>query len=611
MWGVSPFNQDIVGRIMNQTLPRSPCIPCVFLDDATPGREHLSRFGGFRDAIVARAPEEVPAALAAIESARRNGFHVAGYFAYELGYLLEPKIARLLPERRDVPLLWLGVFETMETIDGRVADVLAAEVRGRAYAGPLRHEWSEDEYKTRFDRVHRYIADGDIYQANLSFRSRFAFAGDPLALYLKLRERSKAAYGAFIDDGERQILSLSPELFFNLSADGELTAKPMKGTIARGSDPQSDAAAKAALAASEKDRAENLMIVDLLRNDLGRVAEIGSVRVPELFAVETYPTLHTMVSTVRAKLRPGADVATILRAVFPCGSITGAPKIRAMEIIRELEASPRGIYCGAIGHFAPDGAARFNVAIRTLTIRDGAGELGIGGAVVRDSRSGSEYDECLLKARYYDSARRPLELIETLRWSRDDGFVRLDAHLERMARSAEVFGIPFDPARLELPEGRSEDLRVRITLNEDGAFSCTTAPLGKSQLRWTYAISSARVQSGDILARHKTNWRELWDGEAQRLARETGCDEVIFLNERGEVAEGSRSTVFVRRGEALLTPPLSAGILDGVLRRDLIAQGKCREAVLMPDDLRKSEVFFGNSLRGLIEAVPVEALVAV
>jgi len=593
---------------MNQTLPRSPCIPSVFLDDASPGREHLSRFGGFREAIVAKEPAEVPAALADVEKARRDGFHVAGYFSYELGYLLEPKLAPRLPARRDVPLLWLGVFENMETVDGRVADVLAADVRGRAYAGPLRHEWSEEEYQTRFDRVHRYIAEGDIYQANLSFRSRFNFAGDPLALYLKLRERSKAAYGAFVDDGERQILSLSPELFFKLSADGELTAKPMKGTIARGSDAQSDAAAKATLAASEKDRAENLMIVDLLRNDLGRIAEVGSVGVPELFAVETYPTLHTMVSTVTAKLKPGADVAAILRAVFPCGSITGAPKIRAMEIIHELEASTRGIYCGAIGHFAPDGSARFNVAIRTLTITDGAGELGIGGAVVRDSRSGSEYDECLLKARYYDSARQPLELIETLRWSPDEGFVRLDAHLDRMARSAKVFGIPFARARLVLPQSGSDDLRVRITLNEEGVFACTTAPLGKSPSRWTYAISPKRVQSGDLLARHKTNWREPWDGEAQRLARETGCDDVIFLNERGEVAEGSRSTVFVKRDGMLLTPPLTAGVLDGVLRRELIALGQCRETTLTPDDLRKGAVFFGNSLRGLIEAAPVAVL---
>src|SRR6185437_4563060 len=217
---------------------------------------------------------------------------------------------------------------------------------------------------------------------------------------------------------------LSPELFFKLSPEDEMTAKPMKGTTARGVDAASDAAARAALASSEKDRAENLMIVDLLRNDLGRIAELGSVHVQDLFAIETYPTLHTMVSTVSAQLKDGTGIAEIVHALFPCGSVTSAPKIRAMEIIRELEASPRGIYCGAIGHFAPDGSARFNVAIRTITIKNGQGELGIGGAVVEDSRSGSEYAECLLKARYYETARRPLELIETLRWSPGEGFVR-------------------------------------------------------------------------------------------------------------------------------------------------------------------------------------------
>ena len=205
-------------------------VPFLFLDDATPGRESLTLFDGFCGAIVASEPDEVSAAFAAIEAARRSGRHVAGYFSYELGYLLEPRLAPLLPRARAVPLLWFGVFERMESVEGDVAAVLEEETRGRAYAGPLRHEWDAAAYGARFDRVHRYIADGDIYQANLSFRSRFAFAGDPLALYLQLRARSAAAYGAFIDDGERQILSLSPELFFKISPDGEITAKPMKGT---------------------------------------------------------------------------------------------------------------------------------------------------------------------------------------------------------------------------------------------------------------------------------------------------------------------------------------------------------------------------------------------
>jgi para-aminobenzoate synthetase/4-amino-4-deoxychorismate lyase len=577
----------------------------VILDDATPGREGLTRFSGFGGVIEAVRPEQVPAALAAIEHARKSGRFVAGYFSYELGYLLEARLAALLPPERAVPLLWFGVFDRAEACDAGVL-----EGAGRAYAGPLRHEWDAAAYGERFAHVHDYVAAGDIYQANLSFRSRFAFAGDPLALYRGLRARSAAAHGAFIDDGARQILSFSPELFFDLSPDGRLTAKPMKGTIARGTDPDADARARATLAASVKDRAENLMIVDLLRNDLGRIAEIGSVHVENLFAVETYPTLHTMVSTVKARLKPGSDAATIVRALFPCGSITGAPKIRAMEIIRELEAGPRGVYCGAIGHFAPDGSARFNVAIRTLTISGGAGELGIGGAVVQDSASGAEYDECLLKARYYEAARRPLELIETLRWQRGEGFARRDLHLARMARSAEFFGMRFDRNEamrcLQTAAADTDrDLRVRLTLDEAGEFRATTAPLGKALTAWTCAVSPLRVQSSDALARHKTSWRRHLDDEHTRLSRETGCDEVIFLNERGEVAEGSRSNVFARRGGVLVTPPLSAGILDGCLRRELLDQGKCREAVLLPADLAGGEVYLGNSLRGLILAVAV------
>lgn len=574
---------------MNQGFPH---LPTVLLDDATPGREKCVRFAGNCGVIRANGPQDVAAALAAMERERARGRFVAGYFSYELGYLLEPKLAPLLPARGNVPLLWFGVFE-------RVEDATLPNA-ARAYAGPLRHEWDADAYEARFARVRGYIGQGDIYQANLSFRSRFAFVGDPMALFARLRARSNAAYGAYVDDGERQVLSLSPELFFDLAADGRITARPMKGTIARGEDPASDARARAALAASEKDRAENLMIVDLLRNDLGRVAELGSVAVADLFAVETYPTLHTMVSTVTARLKPGADIATILRAVFPCGSVTGAPKIRAMEIIRELEATPRGLYCGAIGMFAPDGSAKFNVAIRTLTISGGVGELGIGGAVVQDSTSHGEYDECLLKARYYEAARRTIELIETLRWSPAEGFVRLARHLARMERSAAVFGIAFDAGRLDLPKGGAEELRVRIVLDEAGAFHCTATPLGRPQARWSYAISPRRVDSADRLARHKISWRE-------PLEPEPGADETLFLNERGEIAEGSRSTLFVKRGGTLLTPPLDAGVLDGCLRRELLDLGQCREATLRPGDLADGEVYLGNSLRGLIEAVPARA----
>ncbi len=372
---------------------------------------------------------------------------------------------------------------------------------------------------------------------------------------------------------------------------------------------------------SAKNRAENLMIVDLLRNDLGRVAETGSVRVEKLYEVETYPTLHQMVSTITAQLKPAMRVEDILRALFPCGSVTGAPKIRAMEIIREMESSPRGIYCGAIGYFAPDGSARFNVAIRTLTIANGHGELGIGGAVVHDFNAPDEYAECLLKARYYEAARKPLELIETLRHTPGEDFTRLELHLSRMKNSAAIFGMKFDyeearralvlrqaqheglaqPLTLSLSKGEGS-ARIRLTLNEHGEFNATSAPLPtEAPSQWKFAISPIRIASADALNRHKTNWREIYDGEFKRLAAE--CDEVIFLNEKDEMVEGSRTNIFARIGGKLVTPPLSCGALDGCLRRELIESGKCTERTLALSNIfNAEEIYLGNSLRGLIRA---------
>ncbi|HEY4115141.1 MAG TPA: aminodeoxychorismate synthase component I [Rhizomicrobium sp.] len=570
--------------------------------------DRLTKFTGCERTIRADRPDEMGAALAAIEAAVASGRTVAGFASYELGYLLEPRLLPLLPRHRSVPLLLFGVFERAE-VHASGAAFLETQLRGRAYAGPLAHEWDETAYDVRFRRVHALIAAGDIYQANLSLRSRFAFAGDSLALYASLRRRSGAAHCAYLDDGERQILSLSPELFFAVSPERRITAKPMKGTAARGHDTVSDAAARAHLRASDKERAENLMIVDLLRNDIGRIAKIGTVAVDELFAIETYPTVHQMVSTITAELKPNVAAPDILRALFPCGSITGAPKIRAMEIIRELESSARGVYCGAIGYFAPDGSAEFNVAIRTLTIANGRGELGIGGAVVHDSRAAFEYAECLLKARYYETARQPLELIETLRWSPEDGFARQPRHLARMSASADVFGIPFDEtaARHALADAvanATATQRVRLTLAENGQFAAAAQPLRPAAEKWRYTISPIRVSSADLLQNHKTSWRELYEAEYARAAA-LGCDEVLFLNERGELTEGSRSNLFLQIDGRLVTPAASCGLLPGCLRQELIESRDCSEGILLESDLRTARaVYLGNSLRGLIPAKP-------
>jgi para-aminobenzoate synthetase/4-amino-4-deoxychorismate lyase len=555
-----------------------------------PGRRRA--FQAPHQVISADRADDVPRALAAVADALAQGRHVAGWLGYELGYALEPKLAPLLPP--DLPLLRLGVF------DAPSAD--AAHPSGRAYAGPLVHDWDEAAYAARFARVKELIAAGDIYQANLSYRARFAFAGDAQALYERLRAAARAPWCGFVDDGARQILSLSPELFFELSAEGVISARPMKGTAPRAILGGDDAAIRAALVASAKDRAENLMIVDLIRNDLGRVAETGSVAVQSLFAVETYPTLHTMVSAVSARKRADAHVADIMRALFPCGSVTGAPKIRAMEILRELEDNPRGAYCGAIGCFAPDGSAQFNVAIRTLTLKGHDGELGIGGGVVQDSQGAAEYAECRLKARFFEEERPPLQLIETLKW--DGEFVRLASHLARMENSARVFGLAFDAGKARdvldgAVRGRGGALRVRLTLDEFGRHDATAAGLDANPRHWTYVMAAARVTSTDLLQQHKTSWRALYDKEAGL------ADEVLFCNERGELAEGARSNIFIERDGLLLTPPLAAGALDGRLRAELVASGKARETVLTPEDLKGATVYCGNSLRGLIRAVPL------
>lgn len=583
----------------------------IWLDDSGSGEGCIKRFSRAISVVVAETEQEVGPAFGAIEAARAAGRYLAGYFAYELGYVLEPRLRPLLPSKRDVPLLWFGVFDACETLkEEAAADFLNSHLEGQVYTGPLRHEWEQDEYTVKFQKARALIEAGDIYQTNLSLRSRFASIGDAATLYARLREYSKVAHGAYLHDGARHILSLSPELFFSISSDGKIVAKPMKGTAPRSKEPIEDDTFRRMLQNSAKDRAENLMIVDLLRNDLGRVGVTGSVEVEDLFNVESYPTVHQMVSTVRAQMKPAVSVDELMRAIFPCGSVTGAPKIRAMEVIRDLEESPRGIYCGAIGYFAPDGTASFNVAIRTITISDGCGELGIGGAIVHDSGAASEYDECLLKARYFEISRRPVELLETLRFSPNEGFIRLELHLDRMQRSAGAFSIPFDASRARtalsncVADFRSE-LRVRLALSEEGEFACTASDLPpKKEPFWRFAISESRVSSQNALLHHKTSWRGFYD---TALDSYPNCDEVVFLNEHGRLTEGCRTNLFIRRGGRLVTPREKDGLLPGCLRRELIDKGLCEESEIYLDDLRTAnDLFLGNSLRGLIRAVLVQ-----
>ena len=597
--------------------------PFILLDDSlttTPpgasGRTLL--FEDPERVIAVYRPEDVEAGLDIVTDGLSRGLHATGFFAYELGYCLEPKLQSLLPRDRRQPLFWIGLFRE----PARFTD---AETRGwldangaleRSTISDLQLSWTRDEYTDAFAKVQDYIAAGDVYQINLTLKYRFAFSGDPVALYSALRRKQRVEYGALIGAGDFQVLSLSPELFFRREGK-HLTSRPMKGTAPRGRTPREDARLKTWLTVDEKQRAENLMIVDLLRNDLGRIAKIGSVEVTDLFTVETYRTVHQMTSGITAELRADMGLKDMLKALFPCGSVTGAPKVRAMEIIRELEAHPRGVYTGAIGHIAPNGDSQFNVAIRTLFIdADGAGEMGIGSGVVSDSKADAEFEECLLKAHFLTKADAPFELIETIRWERGLGFHLLERHLVRLQSSAGHFGYPYDRGKVlgalsaEVERLDSDVHMVRLLLAEDGTITVTSSriELPSRDTVWRFAISDQRVDEKDALFFHKTTRRQFYDREMERQKAATGCDEVVFLNKKGELTEGTRTNLFLELDGRLFTPALTCGLLPGTLREELIdlPRAAASEAVLTLADLARADrIYLGNSVRGLIRAEPL------
>jgi len=514
---------------------------------------------------------------------------------YELGYLLEPKSAPLGWQPDGQPLARFWRFSKRISLSADDANAWVQQRgHGAAGIGGLQAAIDEESYVATVNRIKRLIFEGDCYQVNFTFPLDFAWFGSPLALFARLRERQPVRYGGFVGDATHGMVSLSPELFLERCGDRLLT-KPMKGTAPRSVPPEQ-------LLNSAKDRAENLMIVDLLRNDLGRVADQGSVVVDRLFDIEDYPTLWQMVSEVSAHVG-GRSFGEILRALFPCGSITGAPKIRAMQIAAELENTERGIYTGALGWLGPDGDFRLNVAIRTLELgEDGHGKLGVGSGIVADSQPAAEWQECLLKSRFLRDCDPGLFLIETLR--REDGqYPRLDGHLERLRRSAAWLGFACDETRvaeLLAAQPAAGIWRVRLTLAKDGCIDVQAFPLGVEPSGARYAVlAAAAIESGYPLRRHKTTDRVQYDAALKALDGDPQLFDVVFLNERGEVAEGARSNVFVERDGMLLTPPLDSGALPGVLRAALLASGQAREAVLYPADLAEG-FCLGNALRGLV-----------
>ena len=497
------------------------------------------------------------------------------------------------------PLLWFGLFDSYTSIVADAVPGLLPDPAGAWVGAPQPHV-DRATYDARIARILALIAAGDIYQANLTFAATVPFAGDPIALYARLRRQARAGYGALIATGDETWLSLSPELFFGLEGD-RLTCRPMKGTAPRGATADADRRLADVLAADPKQRAENLMIVDLMRNDLSQVAH--AVTVPDLFTVETYPTVHQMTSTVTARLNPGRDAVDVIGALFPCGSITGAPKQRAMEIIAEVEPGrTRGIYTGAIGCLDPGGDATFNVAIRTLTVRQGEAVMGLGSGIVADSVADQEWQECLDKAAFVTAGQRPLDLIETMAFDPDHGVLRLELHLARLTASARALGFAFDrhSVRNELQAATfrlRSARRIRLVVAASGAVAIEVGPIPASPARIEVAVVPLPVAPGDIRLRHKTSDRRFYDAAREAAGR----FEVVFEDPDGFLTEGSFTSLFVPRNGVLVTPP-AGRLLPGVLRAELLATGQAVEGRLRRADLAGG-FYMGNAVRGLIPAV--------
>ncbi len=573
--------------------------------------------------VTAVSPQELLPALVELETAvQTQKLYAAGFISYEAAAAFDLAVH---PPLDGLPLLWFGLFERFEEIgDWRLEISKSISNRQSPAVGSWQPAVSRAAYDAAIQQIKEHIAAGDTYQVNYTFPQHARFAGEPLSYFGELVAAQQANYAAYLDIGRFVICSASPELFFGLDGT-RLYSKPMKGTAVRGLTLAQDEANSTWLAQSEKNRAENVMIVDMIRNDMGRVAEVGSVHVPKLFEVERYPTLLQMTSTVTAQT--SAPLSQIVANMFPCASITGAPKVRTMEIIKQLEPQPRGVYTGSIGFFGPDGQAQFNVAIRTVLVdrEQGRATYGVGSGIVWDSAAAEEYEECRVKSRVLTEKRPSFQLIETMLWQPDGGIFLLDEHLARLGSSADYFGIDWveTPALSDaevavltkldsLTQTLTEPVKVRLLLAQDGTLTLQTVPLSVGALPQPVRVGLARepVDSQTVWLYHKTTRRDLYD--AARASR-LDCDDVILHNERGELTEASSSNIALLLDGELVTPPIESGLLGGTFRSYLLKNPEgfgnplglpLREKVLTMADLARCEgIYLFNSVRGWGTAV--------
>lgn len=574
--------------------------------------------------------------LKEVEQLQRQGFYISGWFSYEFGYLLEPTLKRRLTRKDDEKVLLadLGVFSSCHTFDHETGEhdfplEGCAEEFPRYRVDNLRASLTEEEYIGALHKILAYIEAGDTYQVNYTLKLFFDFDGSPERFYCDLRRNQSVGYGSCMRWHDRRIMSFSPELFF-WKKGGEVRVRPMKGTLKRGKTLAEDAENRKFLTSDVKNQSENVMIVDLLRNDLGHLMHYlpgGDVRVDSLFDVETYETLLQMTSTITASSKrsalDGLPLRSFLQAIFPCGSVTGAPKIRTMEIIDELEKERRGVYTGAIGCFFPDGEAVFNVPIRTVVLDGNRGEMGIGSGIVHDSDPQQEWQECLLKGRFLTAPQQEFELLETMLWHPERGLWLVEEHLDRLEASAEYFFFQFDrntiQTALERLAGLKEDSpsKIRLLLHKDGTFHLEQAPCSAPE-RWELpekpeppadflpqvALSRNTIDSDLRWFYHKTTNRQFYN-EEYAAASKAGLMDMLFQNERGEITEGCISNIVIYKDGRYLTPPVGDGLLPGVMRQHLLRSsgntGTLLERSLYVRDLESAEaIFLCNSVRGVV-----------
>lgn len=557
---------------------------------------------------VAHTYADVSRVLRDVWAAQARGHWCVGFVAYEAAAAFDSAMVTMLssldgetPSGR-TPLAWFAEFDAALPVPRRASSL--DDVDGAKFQlSDWQSDTSEAMFTEKVEAIRRDIREGRFYQVNYTTQLSAMFDGDTMAFYRALQVAQPNGYHAMIDMGNATLLSVSPELFFSLR-DSVVTTQPMKGTAPRGDTASEDAAFADYLAHAEKERAENLMIVDLLRNDLSRIARPNSVDVPHLFSLHALPSVWQMTSTIRATLREGMNLLDVFTALFPCGSITGAPKVEAMRAIRDLELSPRGAYCGAIGYVAPGGVACFNVGIRSVWIENGHARCGVGSGITYDSTPAGESAELQYKARFVRRASKPFKLFETIRLE-EGAYWLIDAHLDRMEKSARHFRFSWqrsamisalDALKRQYPRGV---WRVRLASDRDGTATAEAFTMPPTPTHPVFRLATSAVSSADEFLQHKTTRRETYERHAPA---DDAFFDTLLINERGELTEFTRANLVIDLDGDRLTPAIACGLLNGTLRAAMIARGDVREAILTREHLATAKrIWWVNGLRGEVE----------